>query len=76
MRVRVVYEARRDLDDVAAATLLHLRERELRDVEESGQVDAEDRCVIDLGVLCEWFRDEDASVVDERVDTPEPRHAL
>ena len=76
VRVRVVYEARRDLDDVAAATLLHLSDRELRHVEESRQVDAEHRCVIGLAVLREGLRDEDAGVVDESVDTPEPRHAF
>ena len=37
----VVDEARRDLDDVAAAALLHLGDRELRHVEESREVDAE-----------------------------------
>src|SRR5690348_1548001 len=46
VRVRVVYEARRNLDDVAGAALLHLGDGELRDVEESRQVDAEHRCVI------------------------------
>ena len=72
----MVYEARRDLDDVAAAALLHLGDRELRHMEESRQVDAEDRCVIGLAVLCERFRDEYASVVDKGVDAPEPDQAF
>jgi hypothetical protein len=72
----MVYEARRDLDDVAAAALFHLSDRELRHVEESRQVDAEHRRVIGLAVLPEGLRDEDAGVVDERIDTPEPRHAF
>ena len=76
VRVRMVYEARRDLDDVAAAPLLHLSDRELRHVEESCQIDAEHHRVIGLAVLREGLRDEDAGVVDERVDTPEPRHAF
>src|SRR6266403_4472771 len=38
VRVRVVYQARRDLDDMAAAALLHLSDRKLRHVEESPQV--------------------------------------
>src|SRR5258708_40297273 len=56
VRVRVVYEARRDLNDVAAAALLHLSDRELRYVEESRQIDAEDRRVIGLAVLPEGLR--------------------
>jgi hypothetical protein len=76
VRVRVAYEARRDLDDVAVAALLHLSDRELRHVEESREVNAEHRRVVGLAVLREGFRDEDAGVVDERVDAPEPRYAF
>src|SRR5258708_712936 len=38
----MVDEARGDLDDVAAAPLLHLGDGELRDVGEAGEVDADD----------------------------------
>jgi hypothetical protein len=56
---------------MTAALLLHLGDRELRDVKEAGDVDAQDRRVVGLGVLRERFGDEDAGVVDERVDAPE-----
>src|SRR5271156_5065833 len=59
---------------MAAALLLHLGDGELRDVKEPGDVDAQDRHVVGLGVLGERFGDEDAGVVDERVDPPEPGH--
>jgi len=45
-------------------------------VKESRQVDAENRRVIGIAVLREVLRDEDACVIDEGVDTPEPRHAF
>ena len=73
---RVVDEARGDLDDMAAALLFHLGDGELRGVEEPGGVDAQDGGEVGLGVLGEGLADEDAGVVDERVDAPEPRHAL
>ena len=56
---------------MAAALLLHLGDGELRDVEESGEVDAQDGGVVGLGVLGEGLGDEDAGVVDECVDAPE-----
>ena len=55
--------------------LLHLGDGELRDVKEAGDVDAEHRRVIGLGVLGERLGDENAGVVDQRVDAPEPGHA-
>jgi len=70
-RHRVVDETRGDLDDMAAALLFHLGDGELRDVEESGEVDAQDGGVVGLGVLGEGLGDEDAGVVDECVDAPE-----
>jgi hypothetical protein len=73
---RVGDETRGDLDDVAAALLLHLGDGELRDVEEPGEVDTQDGSVVGLGILGEGFGDEDAGVVDERVDTTEPAHAF
>jgi hypothetical protein len=61
---------------MAAALLLHLGDGELRHVKEARDIDAQDRRVVGLGVLSERFGDEDAGVVDERVDAPEPRHAF
>ena len=61
---------------MAAALLLHLGDGELRDVKEPADVDAQDRCVVGLGVLGERLADEDAGVVDERVDPAEPGHAF
>jgi hypothetical protein len=68
----MVDEARGNLNDMAPALLLHLGDGELRGVEEPGGVDAQDGSVIGLGVLGEGLGDEDARVVDERVDAPEP----
>ena len=76
MRVCMVYQARRDLDNVTAAALLHLGDRELRHVKEPSEVDAEYRRVVGFAVLREGLRDEDAGIVDESVDMPEPRHAF
>ena len=73
---RVVDQACRDLHHMAAALLLHLGNGELGDVKETGDVDAHHRRVVSLGVLGERLPDEDAGVVDERVDAPEPRHAF
>ena len=50
-RHRVIDQARCYLHDMAAALLLHLRDSELRDVNEAGDVDAQDRRVVGLGVL-------------------------
>ena len=72
----MVNQAGGDLHDVAAALFLHLGDGELRHMEKSGDVDAKNRRVVGLGVLGEGLGDEDAGVVDERVDAPEPRHAL
>jgi hypothetical protein len=48
----------------------------LRYVKEAGEIDAQDRGAVGLGVLGERLGDEDAGVVDERVDAPEPGHAF
>jgi hypothetical protein len=61
---------------MAATPLLHLGDGELCDVKEPGDVDAQDRRVVGLGVLSERFGDEDAGVVDERVDAPELGYAF
>lgn len=65
-------QARRDLHNMAAATFLHLGDGELRDVEKPGDVDAQHRSEILAGVAGERLGDEDAGVVDERVNPPEP----
>jgi hypothetical protein len=67
----VIDKAGRDLHDMTAALLLHLGERELRDVEEAGDVDAQHGGEVVRGVLDERLGDEDAGVVDERIDAPE-----
>jgi hypothetical protein len=61
---------------MAAASLLHLGDGELRDVKKACDIDAQDRRVVCLGVLGERFADKDAGVVDQRVDAPEPGHAF
>jgi hypothetical protein len=47
-----------------------------RDVEEAGEVDADDGGEVGLGVAGEGPGDEESGIVDERVDAPEPRHAF
>jgi hypothetical protein len=59
-----------------AALLLHFRNRQLGNAEESGEVDAERAGEIGLAILGERFGDEDAGVVDQRVDTAEPGQAV
>lgn len=61
---------------MTAALLLHLGDGELRHVKEASDVGAQKRLVVVLGVLGKWLGDEDASVVDERVDAPEAGHAF
>ena len=72
----MVNQARGDLDHMAAPLLRHLGDRKLRDMEEPRDVDRHDGRVVGLGILGERFADEDAGVVDQRVDTPEPRHPI
>jgi len=72
----VIDQAGGDLHDVAAALLLHFRNRQLGNAEESGEVDAERAGEIGLALLGERFGDEDAGVVDQRVDTAEPGQAV
>jgi hypothetical protein len=47
----VVGQARRELHDMAAALFLYLDEGELRDMKETGDVDAQDRRIVGRGVL-------------------------
>src|SRR5260221_14195498 len=68
----VVDEARRDLHDMTAALLLHLCDGELRGVKEAYRIDARYRSVIGRRVMREWLGDEDAGVIDKRVDAPKP----
>ena len=76
MGVRVFDQARRDLHDVATMPLLHLCDGKLRDVKEAREVDAQQSRVISFGILSERLGDEYASVVDERIDAPEPGQTL
>jgi hypothetical protein len=69
----MINEACGDLDDMAAASLLHLGDGKLRHMEEAGRVDSTDRGEIALAILGEGLGNVNASVVDERVDVPEPR---
>ena len=75
-RVGVIDQAGRDLDDVAAALLLHLGDGELGDVEEARDVDADHGRIVFGGVLRERLGDEDAGVVDQRVDAAEALDGL
>jgi hypothetical protein len=45
-------------------------------VKEAREVDAQHSRVISLGISSERLGDEHASVVDERIDAPEPGHAF
>src|SRR5438270_4654278 len=58
------------------ALLEHLRHRALRHGEEPGEVDRDDVGVVLGGVIGERLGDEDASVVDQRVDPAELTQAL
>ena len=70
---RVPSQGRRDRDDAPAGLLRqHLLDRELGEVEESFEVGRDERPKVVGRVVGEPFRDEDARVVDERVDRPEP----
>src|SRR5690349_6205434 len=62
--VGVVDEARGDVHHVPAALVDHLRDRELGDVEEPGQIYACDRGVVGERVLREGLTEIDPSVVD------------
>ena len=64
----VVDEARRNADHVAAAILFHLGNGELRDEKEAVEVHGGDVCVVFGRIAGEGLGDEDAGVVDERVD--------
>jgi len=56
---------------MAAVLLLHLADREPGDVEKAAEIDAEDRGLVLVRMVGERLRDEDAGVVDQRVDVPE-----
>jgi hypothetical protein len=58
-------------DLVAAANPPSVSEASTGQPEESDNVDGEDFCEVFLGVVDERFRDENARIVDERVDAPE-----
>jgi hypothetical protein len=56
--------------------LLHLGDGELGRVEEPGEIDTQDGVIVGLSVLGERLCDEGTGVVDERVDSSKPGHAL
>ena len=59
-----------------AASIDHLGDRQLGDVEEPCEVHRRDRRVVIERVLRERLADVDAGVVDQRVDPPEPVASL
>ena len=69
--IGVVDQAGGDVDDVPAALRQHRRDGALGELEEPAQVDPEDQVVVVGGVLGERLGDEDAGVVDQRVDPAE-----
>jgi hypothetical protein len=71
--VGVLDEARSEVDDVAGALRGHLPDGSLGDVEEPGQVHGGGHRVVVERVV---GGDEDARVVDERVDPPEATERL
>jgi hypothetical protein len=74
--VCVIDQAGGDLDNVTAVPLFHFRNRELRDVEEARSVYRQHGTVVGLRVFREGLGDEDAGIIDKRVDAPEPRQTL
>jgi hypothetical protein len=73
---RMIDKASGDVDDVAGSPLQHLGRDPLRDIEEAGEV-GRDLCVEILGrVVGERLGDEDAGIVDQRVDPAEARVCL
>ncbi len=71
VRIGVVDQARRDLDDMAAALLLHRLDRVLGDEEKAIEVGREHLSILLLGVIGKRPRDEDTSVVDQRIHPAE-----
>jgi hypothetical protein len=75
-RIRVIDQACRHLHDMTAAPLLHFSDRKLRHVEEPSEIDVQNGSVVGVRVLSERLGDENAGVVNERVDAPKPTHRL
>ena len=66
-------EGRGDVHDVAALVAgEHLCDGGAGHFEVASQVDCGDGVVVLVGVVGEWFTDEDAGVVDDCVDSAEP----
>src|SRR5438132_12589916 len=72
LTVGVVDEAGGDVDDVTAPLGDHLADGALGDVEEPGQVDGSDRCIVLECVFREGLSDEYPCIVDQVVDPSEP----
>src|SRR4028119_1528104 len=73
---RIVNQARRDLHNMTATLLLHFCDRQLCHVKEASDVGTQIRLVVIVGVLGKWLGDEDASIVDERVNAPKSGHTF
>ena len=65
----LIHERRGQVHDGPACLREHLPDRALRDVDELGQVDSEDRL---KSVLLYSVNGEDAVIVDQRIDSPAP----
>ncbi len=72
----MVDQAGRDLHDMPRTPLCHLGNGAPGETEEPAEVDRNDGGEIVLGVVDERFGDEDACIVDERVDAAEAIESL
>src|SRR4029077_7359246 len=76
-RAGVVDQGGRDVHHVPAAALgEHRSDGAARDVEETAQVDPGHGVVVLVGVVGEWFAEEDPGVVHQRVHAAETRQCL
>src|SRR5262249_51538171 len=73
---RMIGKAGADVDDVAGALLQLLGRGAVRDVEEAGAIGPYHRLEVSDRIVREGLGDEDAGIVDERVDPPEARQRL
>src|SRR3954453_3599678 len=54
----------------------HLTKRKLRSMKKAGRIDCGDRGILSFGIFGERLRDEDAGVIDQRVDAAKPGNAF
>src|ERR1700761_9164632 len=71
---RVIDQAGGDVDDMPTALLFHLRDGQLRDMEETVEVHRQVADIVFVGERGKWLGDEDAGVVDHGIDTAEAGH--